>query len=421
MGILDSLRSSGVSAAVDPGNDRFYGNEGAVMSTAGRVVSPDISMQFSAVYHCVSLLAKVIASLEIHVMQEDADGNSVAVPRHPLRKLLQQRPNKWQTTWDFRCMMMMHYLLRGNAYAEIVPGPMGFADQLEPIHPDRMVVELLQDGTLRYRYTDRFGKQKVKLQEEIFHLRSHIAPGLVGISPIAYARQTIGLALAAEEFGSRTFSNGARPSGVVQVKKEMSNAAFDRFKSEWRNIYNGLAGAGATPILEDGAEFKPISMNSDDAQFLASREFQIEEVCRWFDVPPALLHHMTKQTANGTGVESTVLSFRKLNLNSHLICWEQAISRDLILVPDVFSVRFDVESFIRGDSQAQADFFSRLTLNGILTRNEARHELGYNPLPGLSEPLTPTNTTTSDSLPKNGSGSPKKGTGAGASKLGATL
>lgn len=419
MGILDSMRSGGISAAVDPGDDRYYNSQGAVMSQAGRVVSPDISMQFSAVYQCVSIVSKIIASLEIIVMQTAIDGTKTAVPKHPLRKLLQQRPNKWQTPWDFRCMMQMHKMLRGNAYAEIVPGPMGFADQLEPIHPDRMTVELLTDGTIRYRYTDRFGKIQVKLQDEILHVRSHIAPYLIGISPIAYARQTVGLALAAEEYGSRTFSNGARPSGVVEIQKQMSTTAYDRFKTEWRNLYNGLEGAGATPILEDGAKFTPISMTADDAQFLASREFQIEEICRWFDVPPALLHHMTKQTSAGSGVESLILAFQRLNLNSEMTSWQQAISRDLILIPDVFSIRFDIESLIRGDSQAQADFFSRLTLNGILTRNEARHELGYNQLPGLSEPLTPTNTTTSDNLPKNGSGSPRKSKGAGASKLGA--
>lgn len=431
MGFLSRLSASATPAVNAAGtvttwaadDDRWYGNEPGMLSNSGRFVTPDLSMKFSAVYHCVNLRAKTVASLPCMMMEMDEKGNSKEAPNHPLNDLLQYQPNKWQTAWDFWAMMVMHLSLRGNAYAEIIAGPRGFADRLEPIHPDRVVVERLIDGTIRYRVsggTNGYGgldqsqqRSRILLQDEVLHIRSGIAPGLVGISPITYARETVGLALAAEEFGARSFSNGARPSGVVQVTKRMSDAAFDRFKSEWRNLYNGVSNSGSTPILEEGAEFKPISMTADEAQFLATREFQIEEIARWFDVPPVMLHHSTKATSWGTGVEAIMLAFVRNSVNPLLRCITQAVRRDLILAPRRYSARFDIESLIRGDSKAQAEFFSRLTLNGILTRNEARHELGYNPLDGLDEPLTPTNTTTSDNMPGNGGNEPPKATANG--------
>ena len=231
-----------------PDDDRWFSDAGA-MSFAGRRVSPDLAMQFSAVYAGVHLLAKTVASLPLRMYRKDvAAGKSYEAPEHPLNDLLEYQPNHWQTAWDFKAMLMAHLVLRGNAYAEIIAGPRGFADRLEPIHPDRVSVERLPDRTLRYTVSDERGIRRL-LQDEILHLRSGIAPGLVGIGPIAYARQTVGLALATEEHGARLFSNGARPSGVITVPKTWSDEAFERFKADWRKTYNGLSNSGGTPIL----------------------------------------------------------------------------------------------------------------------------------------------------------------------------
>lgn len=390
-----------------PDDDRWYAADaGGAMSMAGRRVTPDIAMQFSAVYAGVHLLAKTVASLPLRMYRKDVGtGKSYEAPEHPLNELLEYQPNGWQTAWDFKAMLMAHLVLRGNAYAEIIAGPRGFADRLEPIHPDRVSVERLPDRTLRYTVSDERGIRRL-LQDEVLHLRTGIAPGLVGIGPIAYARQTVGLALATEEHGARLFSNGARPSGVITVPKGWSDEAFDRFKHDWRRTYNGLSNAGSTPILEDGATFEAISLSSEDAQFLATREYQIGEVCRWLDVPAVMLHHMTKTTSWGSGVEAIMLAFVRNNLRPWLKNWTDAIRRDLILAPNLYEARFDIEDLIRGDSKAQAEFFSRLVLNGILTRNEARDALGYNPLPGLDEPLAPNTGATSDRLPGNGGNEP---------------
>lgn len=412
-GLFSAMLGGGMQAAERevtpwaPDDDRWYGDAGGAATFTGRRVTPDIALQFSAFYAGTHLLAKTLASLPLRMYRKDpATGKSYEAPEHPLNDLLEYQPNGWQTAWDFRAMLMMHLVMRGNAYAEIVSGPRGFADGLEPIHPDRVSVDRLPDRTLRYTVSDDSGRIRRLLQDEVLHLRTAFAPGLVGIGPIAYARQTVGLALATEEHGARLFSNGARPSGVITVPKEWSDEAFTRFKEDWRRTYNGLSNAGGTPILEDGAKFEAISLTAEDAQFLATRQHQIEEVCRWLDVPPVLVHHMTKTTSWGSGVEAIMLAFVRNNLKPWLDCWTHAIRRDLILAPRLYEARFDIEDLIRGDSKAQAEFFSRLVLNGVLTRNEARVALGYNPLPGLDEPLQPNTGATSDKLPGNGGGEP---------------
>lgn len=406
-----------------PGDDRWYGNGHGSMSNAGRAVSPDLAMRVSAVYGCVNLLAKMVGSLPLRMYKTDPlTGKFTEAPDHPLNNVLEFQPNSWQTAWDFRAMLMMHLCLRGNAYAEIVPGPRGFADQLRPIHPDRVVrVERLPDETIRYQVLETNGRMRPLLQAEILHLRSAIAPsGLVGMSPVTYARETIGLALAAEEHGARMFSNGARPSGFVKVKKGMSDAAFERFSSQWNQNFGGLANVSKTPILEDESEFVPISLTAEDAQFIASRQFQIEEIARWFDVPLVMLHHMTNQTSWGTGVEAIMLAFVRNNLMPWLTCWTQAIRRDLILAPGIYEARFDVEELIAGDSKAKTEFYTRLVLSGVLTRNEARQALGYNPLDGLDEPLVPVTTSKNQSDPlKDGTGNnPGGDNGGNAAQIG---
>jgi HK97 family phage portal protein len=396
----------------DDAADRWFGADSGSMSVAGRRVSPDKAMQISAVYACISLLAKTAASIPLTMRRIDPKtGIKVDAPEHPLNELLEHQPNKWQTAWDFKAYLMANVALRGNGYAEILPGPRGFADRLEPLHPDIVTPERLPDWSIRYRVQDPVKGLRYVLQDEMFHIRSHVAPGgVLGISPVTYAKETVGLTLAAEEHGGRVFSNGARPSGVVTVEKTMSDKAFDRFKAEWRAGFNGLGNSGRTPILEEGAKFQAISLSADETQFLQTREFQIEEIARWFDIPLVLLHHMTKTSSWGTGVEAIMLAFVRNNLRPWLACWTGAIRRDLILAPNFYEAYWDVDDLQRGDSKAQSEFFSKLVLNGILTRNEARAALGYNPIPGLDEPLVPTNTTTPDNMPTNDA--PKDGSAA---------
>jgi HK97 family phage portal protein len=395
-----------------PNADRYFNADYGSMTLAGRRISSEGAMQIAAAYACINILSKIVASLPLRMYRKDAN-NSFEAPEHPLNEILEFQPNNWQTAWDFKAMMMMHLALRGNAYARIIGGRRGFADQLEPIHPDRVVlVERLtaEPGKpIRYTIIDDDNKQRRYMQDEIFHLRGPIAPGgLQAVSPVSYARQTLGLALAAEQHGAQMFSNGARPQGVVTVPKSMSDAAFDRFKAEWTAMYGGLGNSGKTPILEDGAKFESIALTNEDAQFLGTREFQIEEICRWFDVPPVMLHHMQKTTSWGTGVEAIMLGFVRTNLHPWLSCWCSAIRRDLILAPNRFEARFDIEDLIAGDMKAKGEFYQKLVLAGILTPNEARYAIGYNPIENGDERLIPSNSTTFDNMPDNSAPAPNQ-------------
>ena len=271
---------AGASAAPRPG---WGGVWGGAMTNSTRRVTPDIALSLSTVYGAVNLLAKTLGSLPILMYRKDREGRLFEAPEHPLYELLQYQPNSWQTAFDFRAMLMSHLALRGNAFAEILPGPRGAVDRLEPLHPDRVAVDRLEDGTLRYAVSDDAKGVRYLLQDEVFHIRSPMtsANGLVGVSPVTYARETIGLALAAEEHGARMFGNGIRPSGVVQFPKgtKLSDVAFERLKADLKSQFGGLARVGGTPILEDGGEFKAVSLSADDVQFLGTRDFQIEEVC----------------------------------------------------------------------------------------------------------------------------------------------
>lgn len=405
-GFLAGLLGIGASATVNPTDDRYWTDVNGTTTWAGNRVSPDGALRVSTVYACVSVLSKILASLPVEVCEIDQAGNLTQARWHPLQELLEEQPNDWQTGFDFKAYLMSHACLRGNGLAEIRSGVRGAVDSLWPIHTDRVFrLDRAPDGRLRYHVRNEDGVgHRVMLQDEVLHIRAPIAPGsgIWASSPIDYAVQTVGLALAAEEHGARTFANGARPSGVVQLKGVMGDDAFERFKAQMQDQFVGLQNAGKTLILENDGDFKPITMTAEQLQFIATRQFQIEEVARWFDVPLVMLHHLTGQSTWGTGVEAIMLAFVRNNLKPWLVAWEKAIRRDLIVAKGRFCVRFDIESLISGDSNAMSNFISRLVLNGVLTRNEGRAMIGFNPIKGLDEPLTPTNTTTSDAMPGNG-------------------
>lgn len=406
-GFLAGLLGIGASGTVSPNpNDDRYWTKHEPLTWAGNRVGPEAAMRVSTVYACVSVLAKILASLPVELNEVDAAGNLQPVRWHPLVELLEHQPNGWQTAFDFKAYLMASCCLRGNGLAKINAGARGAVDSLDVIHADRVFrMDRAPDGQLRYHVRDEVGAgHAVLLQEEILHIRAPIAPasGWWASSPIDYARQTVGLALAAEEHGARVFANGARPSGVVSLNGIMDDDAFERFKKQLDERFVGLHNAGRTLVLEGGGKFEPVTMTAEQLQFIATRQFQIEEIARWFDVPLVMLHHLTGQSTWGTGVEAIMLAFVRNNLRPWLVAWEQAFRRDLIVNKARFVVRFDIEDLIRGDSAAVANFISRLVLNGVLTRNEGRAMIGFNPLPGLSEPLVPTNTTTNDALPANG-------------------
>lgn len=386
------LHASGT--APDPADDRYYGASSRWSprpTNAGVSVSPDIAMTLSTVFASVNLLSKVVASLNCLVYKKNADGDWIEAPQMPLQDVIGLEPNPWMSAFDFWAFMVHHLVLRGNAYAQIVGGARGAVDQLIPLHPDRVQMIRLQDGSLAYDVNDWvMGVKGRFLPAEIFHVKSHLSPnGLQGVGAVTYAMQSIGLALAAEQHGARMFQNGARPSGVVSIKENLSDEAWNRFKDRMKSENSGLSNTNRTMILEGGATFDAVQMTADEIQFLQTRAFQVEEICRWFDVPAVLLHHTDNSTSFGTGIEAVMLAFVRNNLMPWLVSIQQAVRRQLITVPQLYKAEFDTSGLMRGDSVALSAFLQKTVFTGILTRNDGRRILGYNPLPGLDIPLVP--------------------------------
>jgi len=354
-------------------------------STAGESVSQDTALKISTVWACVGLISESIAMLPAVVYQRMSDGGKQRADNHPLYDLVHRQPNDQQTAFEFFEQMTMAVAMRGNAYAKILPGPRGFADQLRPVHPDLVRVEKLTDGTLRYKIQ---GDDKAYLDGEILHLRGRSKDGVLGLDPVSYARESFGLALAGERFGSRFFGNGANPGGVLETDKELSIDGAKRLKANWEAATTGSNTLRAA-VLEDGVKWKPMTIDPRNAQFLEGREFSAEEVCRWFRIPPHMVGLTSKATTWGSGIEQMSMGFVTYTLMPWLVRWQQAISRDLILAPNTYIVEFLTDALLRGDTLARYNAYTIGLENGFLNIDEVRAAENRNPVPGGSIYRTP--------------------------------
>lgn len=362
----------------------LWGESVGWLSTSGNRVDADTAMSISAVWSAVRLVSEAVAMLPLHMYRRRADGGKENARDHPVEDLLARTPNRWQNALEFREMMQGHVELRGNAYARILPGPRGAVDQLVPVHPDRVVVEQDDDGSPLYRVQSERGGEEILLQHEMFHLRGLSSDGLSGLSPLAYARNSFGLTIATEEYGSRSFSQGVRPSGVLEAAKELSDNAFKRLKAEWNASYGGVQNTGKTVILEEGMKWQQIGMTSEDAQFLESRKFQINEIARWFHVPPHMLGDLERATFSN--IEEQGLEFVVYSLMGRLKRWEAAIARSLITRDDVFYAEHNVDGLLRGNVEARWRAYA-IALNwSCMSPDEVRARENMNPLPdGLGQ------------------------------------
>lgn len=353
---------------------------GGEAAFSGVMVSPDTALRLSTVFACVRLLSETIASLPLAVYQKASDGSRQEAPNHPLYDLLHDQPNPRQTSVEFRQMMMSHLLLRGNAYGQIKAGARGPVDQLEPLYPDIVLPELLPDGSLRYRVN---GAATLN-DDQMLHLKGMSFDGRVGVSPITYMRETIGLGLAAERYASRFFGNGAVTQGLLKRpadKKALSDVAFKRLQDQFDAAHTG-PNQHKTVILEEGTEYQAISLTNEQSQFIESREFSAEDIAgRWFGVPPHMVGLTSKATSWGTGIEQMGIGFVVYTLLPWLTRWEQAITRDLILNPRQYFVAHDVSGLLRGDIAARGAWYQIGRNIGVLSANDIRRQENLNPRP----------------------------------------
>lgn len=329
-------------------------------------VTPSTAEGISAVYACVSAVSETIASLPLAVYRRTDTGREKA-PDHPLYRVLHDQPNDRQSALEFREQMTAHMLLRGNAYARIIRGNDGQVRQLLPLHPDRVRILELENGRIGYEVTDSAGKVQRLTMDEVFHLRHRSDDGVTGISPIARARQVLELANAEAEHGLDTFNNGSKLLGVLKAPGRLNTQQRLAIKEAWATYK-----AGGTPVLDDGLDYSPVSMTLEDAEWIAARQFSVEECCRLFRVPPTIVGDL--RHGNYSNTSELFRQFVTLSLRRHLLAWEQAISRQLLTEAGrrTLFAEHGVEGLLRGDSTTRASFYESAISNGWMTVDEVR-------------------------------------------------
>lgn len=365
-------------------------------SASGEMVSPSTAMRCAAVFACVGVLSESVAQLPIKVFRE-VDGGKEVAKDHPLYTLLHARPNAWMDSFEYRELAMTHLALRGNHYAFKVAVDGGrTVKELLPIPPECVTVKQEDDYSITYRVN--FGSNRgteIVTPDRMFHVRFRSLDGIAGISPIGYARESIGLAIATEKHGARLFKNGARPGGLLKHPRTMSEDAAKRFMKSWHEAFSG-ASLHKTALLEEGMEFQTLSMTSEDAQFLETRRFQTEDIARIYRVPLHMIQETTKTTSWGSGLEEMTLGFLKFTLLPWLRRWESAIQRQLVAPQDQgeYFAEFVVDGMERGDIKSRYEAYQLAITNGIMSPNEIRARENLNRRDGGDDFFTPLNMTT---------------------------
>ena len=375
MGILSGLfhsRDKPTNATSGSSYRFFLGG-----STSGKAVTEHSAMQMTAVYSCVRILAEAIAGLPLHLYTYKEDGGKEKALGHPLYLLLHDEPNPEMSSFVFRETLMTHLLLWGNAYAQIIRNGKGEVVALYPLMPNRMTVDRDSSGQLFYSYqmnnsdapTMKAGTVILK-PSDVLHIPGLGFDGLVGYSPIAMAKNAIGLAIATEEYGAKFFANGATPGGLLEYPGTVKDP--DRVRESWNKGFSGSQNAGKVAILEEGMKYTPISIAPEQAQFLETRKFQINEIARIFRVPPHMVGDLEKSSFSN--IEQQSLEFVKYTLDPWVVRWEQSLSRALFTPEEKkqYFFKFNVEGLLRGDYQSRMNGYATARQNGWMSANDIR-------------------------------------------------
>ena len=346
-------------------------------SNSGKSVSPTSAIQVSAVYACVRVIAETIASLPVHVYEVTGEGNRKAT-EHPLYRILHDEPNHEMTSFIWRETMLTHLLLYGNSYCQIIRTGRSKVESLYPLLPDHMEVDRDSKGNLTYTYTTSDGKTWALDPTEVLHIPGLGFDGVIGYSPIALEKSAIGLGIAAEEYGSKFFSNGARPSGILTHPNTVKDPAA--LRASWNAAYGGSSNASRVAVIEEGMSFVPLSLPNNEAQFLETRKFQVSEICRIFRVPPHMIGDLDRATFSN--IESQNISFAVHTIRPWLVRIEQAINRALIADNEKgrFYVQFNLDGLMRGDYKSRMEGYAIARQNGWMSTNDIRELENLNPV-----------------------------------------
>ena len=334
-------------------------------------------MQMTAVYSCVRILAEAVAGLPLNLYRYTEDGGKEKAIDHPLYLLLHDEPNPEMSSFVFRETLMTHLLLWGNAYAQVIRNGKGEVVALYPLMPNKMTVDRDSQGQLYYSYqrgTDeaiRDKNQTVILRpSDVLHIPGLGFDGLVGYSPIAMAKNAIGMAIACEEYGAKFFANGAAPGGVLEHPGTIKDP--QRVRESWQSTFGGSGNANKIAVLEEGMKYTPIGISPEQAQFLETRKFQINEIARIFRVPPHMVGDLEKSSFSN--IEQQSLEFVKYTLDPWVVRWEQSITRALLTQTEKarYFVKFNLEGLLRGDYESRMNGYATARQNGWMSANDIR-------------------------------------------------
>ena len=375
-------RDKPVDKAADAGYSFLFGR-----TTSGKPVNERTAMQTTAVYACVRILAEAVASLPLHVYEYQDDGGKKMVYDHPLYYLLHDEPNPEMTSFVFRETLMSHLLIWGNAYAQIIRDGAGRVLGLYPLLPDKMEVQRDDKGNIYYVYSrnsdenptfKEYGNIKLKA-EDVLHIPGLGFDGLIGYSPIAMAKNAVGMTLACEEYGASFFANGANPGGVLEHPGVLKDPS--KVRESWNSVYRGVSNAHKIAVLEEGMKYQQIGIPPEEAQFLETRKFQINEIARLYRIPPHMVGDLDKSSFSN--IEQQSLEFVKYTLDPWVIRWEQSLQRSLLLPGEKgkYFIKLNVDGLLRGDYQSRMNGYAVGRQNGWFSANDIREMENMNPIP----------------------------------------
>lgn len=375
-------RDKPVDKAADAGYSFLFGR-----TTSGKPVNERTAMQTTAVYACVRILAEAVASLPLHVYEYQDDGGKKLVHDHPLYYLLHDEPNPEMTSFVFRETLMSHLLIWGNAYAQIIRNGAGRVLGLYPLLPDKMDVQRDDRGNIYYVYSrnsdenpmfKEYGDIRLKA-EDVLHIPGLGFDGLIGYSPIAMAKNAVGMTLACEEYGASFFANGANPGGVLEHPGVLKDPS--KVRESWNSVYRGVNNAHKIAVLEEGMKYQQIGIPPEEAQFLETRKFQINEIARLYRIPPHMVGDLDKSSFSN--IEQQSLEFVKYTLDPWVIRWEQSLQRSLLLPGEKgkYFIKLNVDGLLRGDYQSRMNGYAVGRQNGWFSANDIREMENMNPIP----------------------------------------
>lgn len=366
-----------------------------VQATASGVhVTPESAMRLSAVSACVRLISESIASLPLHVYRRLDERKRVKVIDVPAHRLLHDEPNPLMTSFTMRETMSAQLLLWGKALAVVIRNQASEPVEILPVHPSR--VQIRRSDLIGLVYDVRLPNERTITvgQADMIHVPGLSFDGIESLSPIRYAAQSIGLGIAAEQYGAAFFGNGSTPSGYLTMAERLSPEQVTTLRNSWYASYGGVANSNKTAVLFGGAKFERISIPPSEAQFVEARKFQVAEIARWYRVPPHMIGDLEKATFSN--IEHQALEFVTHTLRPWLVRWEQELNRKLFPtstagVPSDLYVEFNVDGLLRGDIKSRSDYYIRGRQWGWLSANDIRALENMDPIDNGDVYLSPLN------------------------------